>query len=572
MFRNPNKSLYILIAFVFVIVQCTPVKHNRLAHAVYEQNKTLTTKQGMVVTAHPEASKIGLDILKKGGNAIDAAIGVQFALAVCYPIAGNIGGGGFMVFRDKKGAVTTLDFREKAPLASTETMYQDSTGSIIPGLSTLGHLAVGVPGTVDGMVQAFEKYSALKDWKALVQPSVDLAKNGFKLTVQQAENLNGNHSDFKKANSKETVFTSKHFKAGDILKQVELSRTLEAIRDNKRSGFYDGWVAQALVNSSQTNGGIITQADLDKYDSKWIDPITFSYKDYTIHSMPPPSSGGILLHQLFKSVESFPFKSIGFHNPKAIHLIVEAERRAYADRAKHLGDMDFYNVPVDSLTTEAYIKKRMASFDPEKASKSSSIAPGTFKESDQTTHFSIVDKDRNAVSITTTLNGAYGSSAVVENAGFLLNNEMDDFSAKKGHANLYGLIGGEANKIEPEKRMLSSMSPTIVERDGDLYMVVGTPGGSTIITSVFQTILNVIEYGMTVDQAVQSPRFHHQWKPDKIYYEQGSWNTSIKDDLKQKGHTLQERSPIGRVEAILIQDQQLHGAADTRGDDDARGY
>jgi len=482
---------------------------------VYERQKYEVYNNAAVATAHPVASKIATDILKQGGNAIDAAIATQFALAVCYPVAGNIGGGGFMVFREKNGKIHTLDFREKAPLSSTETMYQDASGKIIEQLSTKGHLAVGVPGSVDGMYRAFEKFSALKDWKALLQPSITIAEKGFKLTAKQAKNLVSKKADFQEVNDHANPFTIENkYNAGDLFIQKDLAQTLRSIADQGRDGFYAGENADLLIAEMNKHGGIITQSDLNKYESIWREPISFNYKYYTIHSMAPPSSGGIILAQLFNVVDGQAIHQWGFDDPRTIHLMIEAEKRAFADRATHLGDNDFYPVPIDQLINPSYMEERMLDFDPKKASNPDSIFAGNFNESEETTHFSIVDKDGNAVSITTTLNGGYGSKVIVEGGGYLLNNEMDDFSAKVGVPNMYGLVGAEANKIEPEKRMLSSMTPTIVEKAGSLYMVVGTPGGSTIITSVFQTIVNVLEFDMNAGEAVSAARFHHQWKQE----------------------------------------------------------
>lgn len=530
--------------------------------------------QAAVVSAHPEASKIGKEILLKGGNAIDAAIAVHFALSVCYPIAGNIGGGGFMVYRDKKGQMTTLDFREKAPATATEKMYLDKEGLIISKLSTDGHLSSGVPGSVDGMFEAFSKLSALKDWKALIQPSVELAEKGFKLTERQARNLNNKKESFKTINSHPSVFAPEEaFHANGIFIQEDLANTLKLIRDNGRAGFYEGLVAKQLVEEMEHNGGIISLEDLQNYRAIWREPIISNYKEYSIIGMGPPSSGGIAIHQLMQMMNQFPLESYEMHSVKSVHAMVEAERRVYADRSTHLGDADFYNVPFKPLLDTQYIQKRLSSFSETKATPSSDIKSGQFKESEETTHFSIIDKEGNAVSITSTLNGAYGSKVEVQGAGFLLNNEMDDFSSKPGQANMYGLIGAEANKIEPNKRMLSSMTPTIVEKNGALFMVIGTPGGSTIITSVFQTILNVIAFDQTISEAVHAPRFHHQWLPDKVFVEANCLTSEVREELTKMGHEIEERGHIGRVEAIqVLANGKLEAAADIRGDDHASGY
>lgn len=532
-------------------------------------------KNGMVVTAHPEASKVGIDILKKGGNAIDASIAVQFALAVVYPNAGNIGGGGFLVYRDAKGNTDALDFREKAPLNAKEDMYWDKDGNAITDLSLYGQLAAGVPGTVDGMVKAHEKYGKLS-WKELVTPAINLAQKGFKITKQQASELINKHNDFVRLNAKTNALTSKvNWVEGDLLIQADLAKTLKLIQQKGRKGFYEGKTADLIVKEMNRGNGIISKKDLADYHSVWRTPVSGMYKGYKIISMPPPSSGGIALISLFQSVENFPLNKWGFQSEKSIQTIVEAERRVYADRAEHLGDPDFVKVPQAQLLNKTYNVNRMKDFSFDKATPSSSIKAGEIigKESMETTHYVIVDKDGNAASVTTTLNGSYGSLVVVNDAGFLLNNEMDDFSVKPGTPNMYGLVGGKANAIEPSKRMLSSMTPSILEKDGKLFMVVGTPGGSTIITSVFQTILNVIDFNMTMQEAVTAPRFHHQWLPDQVDYEPKAISINVREALQEKGYNLKERKPYGRVDGILVNpDKTYQGGADPRGDDTIVGY
>ncbi|HEY4539890.1 MAG TPA: gamma-glutamyltransferase [Faecalibacter sp.] len=532
-------------------------------------------KNGVVVSAHPEASKVGVDILKKGGNAIDASVAVQFALAVVYPNAGNIGGGGFLVYRDHKGNIDALDYREKAPLAAKEDMYWGEDGNAITELSLYGQLAAGVPGTVDGMVKAHQKYGKLS-WNELLQPAIDLAAKGFPITQMQADELNEKFEKFKKYNPSLNPFTLKNnWKKGDLFVQSDLANTLKLIQQKGRKGFYEGRVANLIVKEMKRGNGIISKKDLKNYQSVWRTPVSGEYKGYKVISMPPPSSGGIALISLFQSVEKYPLKEWGFQSEKSVQVMVEAERRVYADRAEHLGDPDFIHVPQAKLLNKAYNVNRMNNFSFERASKSSEIKAGEIigKESMETTHYSIVDKDGNAVSVTTTLNGSYGSLVVVDGAGFLLNNEMDDFSVKPGTPNLYGLVGGRANAIAPAKRMLSSMSPSILEKDGKLYMVVGTPGGSTIITSVFQTILNVLEFGMTMQEAVAAPRFHHQWLPDRIDVEPNAISNEVRNSLKIKGYELKDRQPYGRVEGILVNaDGTYQAGADPRGDDKAEGY
>ncbi len=534
----------------------------------------LLADSGMVVSAHPLASDVGLEILKNGGNAVEAAIAVQFALAVTHPSAGNLGGGGFMVIRLKDGSSYTLDFREAAPLKAHRDMYLSDSGTVVDQLSIDGHLASGVPGSVDGMIKAYEKFGQM-DWAKLVQPSIDLALNGFALTKKEAAGLNNNQEKFKSLNTVAPDFLLGDWKAGDKVVYTDLGHTLERIRDQKRAGFYEGKTADDIVSEMERGSGIISYEDLKTYQSKWRDPIFGYYKGYKVISMPPPSSGGVALLQLLGIVEDFPLNTLGWQNDETIHAIVEAERRVYADRATYLGDPDFTKVPVKELVDHTYLTERMSNFNPKIATPSDSVAAGSIQyyESDETTHFSVVDKFGNAVSVTTTLNGGYGSKVVVSGSGFILNNEMDDFSVKPGVPNMFGLIGGEANSIQPKKRMLSSMTPTIVEKDNELFMVVGTPGGSTIITSVFQVILNVIDHNMGMQEAVEVPRFHSQWLPDVVVYENGRIDSLALQKLEDRGHQFNTTGSIGRVDAILVRkDGKLEGGADPRGDDAASGY
>lgn len=538
-------------------------------------NNTADYRNGMVVSANPFASKVGLDILKKGGNAVDAAVAVQFALAVVYPNAGNIGGGGFMVYRSATGVTNTLDFREKAGAAASRDMYLDAAGAPIVDKSLYGQLAAGVPGSVAGMVAAHAKYGKLP-WATLLEPAILLARNGFPLSTQQAGELNNLREKLLQLNPDGTALLKDGtWAATELLKQEELATTLELIRDQGRAGFYEGRVADQIIQEMKRGGGILTKTDLQQYQAVWREAITGAYKGYRIITMPPPSSGGIALIQLLKSVEPYPLRRWGFQQDSTVQLMVEAERRVYADRATHLGDPDFYDVPAKALMEDQYTKDRMKNFDWSKATPSSVVKAGKVnaKEHEETTHFSIVDKAGNAVSVTTTLNGSYGAVVAVKGAGFLLNNEMDDFSVKPGAANMYGLVGGEANSIAPGKRMLSSMTPTILEKDGKLFMVVGTPGGSTIITSVFQTILNVIEFDHNMQQAVSAKRFHHQWLPDVIYTETGAIDSLTRVKLEAKGYIIAPRGPMGRVDAILKTKQGgYQGAADPRGDDQWLGW
>lgn len=539
------------------------------------QNNSGAFYQGMVVSAHPEASQAGIAILKKGGNAIDAAVAVQFALAVVYPNAGNIGGGGFLVYRSEKGELATLDFREKAPVGATRDMYLDAAGNPVPEKSLYGHLAAGVPGSVDGMVRAHNKFGRLP-WADVVASAIRLAENGFPITARQAGELNRGKVNFSKYNpAGAALVRPATWQAGDLLVQPQLAETFKRIRDRGRAGFYEGETAALIVAEMKRGGGLISAEDLRNYRAVWRKPLTGNYKDYGMITMPPPSSGGIALIQLLNSVSPYPLKRWGHNSDSTVQVMVEAERRVYADRAEHLGDPDFYSVPQNALVAPAYSVKRMADFNWDAATSSSTISAGTVpvKEHEETTHFSIVDRDGNAVSLTTTLNGSYGSMVFVQGAGFLLNNEMDDFSVKPGSPNMYGLVGGEANAIAPGKRMLSSMTPTILTKNGKLFMVVGTPGGSTIITSVFQTILNVVEFAQDMQRAVNAKKFHHQWLPDQVDLEDGAIDSLQQLKLKAKGYKLVRRGSIGRVDAILKTKRgDLQGGADPRGDDVAVGW
>lgn len=566
------KRAAFLAVLLIAVFSCEPQVKQK------EEVRGLIAEKAMVVSAHPLASEVGKNILQKGGNAVDAAIATQFALAVVYPGAGNIGGGGFMVSRMANGEIASLDYREKAPLAGGRDMYLDENGEIIPNSSLRGHLAAGVPGTVAGLDAAHKKYGKLS-WAELVQPAIDLAANGWELTEREARGLNGNRESFIKYNTVQPTFflaaEDNEWKEGDVVSIPELAKTLERIRDNGRDGFYKGETAQLIVEEMKRGNGLISLEDLEKYQAVWRDPVTGTYREYGFISMPPPSSGGIALAQLFNSVEKLNLSKSGFHSVETVHAMVEAERRVYADRAKHLGDPDFYEVPREGLLQKSYSVSRMEDFNLSQATKSEDIQAGIPMpyESEETTHLSVVDAEGNAVSVTTTLNGGMGSKVFVGGAGFLLNNEMDDFSIKPGEPNMYGLVGGEANSIAPEKRMLSSMTPTIVTKDGKLFMVVGTPGGSTIITSVFQTILNVTDFGMTMQEAVAAPRFHHQWLPDMVSYERNGIDSLTVIELEKMGHQMRAGGASGRVDAILIlPDGKLEGGADPRGDDTAKGF
>ncbi|WP_298535591.1 gamma-glutamyltransferase [uncultured Algibacter sp.] len=561
------KSLFHLLAIIVVLSSC---KGNGKPH------KTgVITKNAMVVSARIEASQIGSSILKKGGNAFDAMIATELALAVAYPYAGNLGGGGFMVYRKSTGEVGALDYREKAPLAATKDMYLDKNGNVIPEKSTIGAMAVGVPGTVAGVFTVHEKFGSLP-MKDILKPVIALAYKGVVVTKKQEKRIKKYQPLFLKAN-KDSIILDKHWKTNDTLKYPVLAKTLERISEYGKDGFYKGETAKVLVQFIQENGGILTEEDLAKYEAKWRTPISFTYDDLRIISMSPPASGGICLAQIMKMIEPYPINKYGHNSIKAIQILAEAERRAYADRSYFLGDPDFVDIPVKELISEDYAKNRIADFSFDHATLSSSVSHGNIQiiESDETTHYSIIDQFGNAISATTTLNGAYGSKLYCSELGFFLNNEMDDFSSKPGEPNMFGLIGAKANSIAPEKRMLSSMTPTIVEKNGELLMSVGTPGGSTIITSVLQTILNVHEFKMSMQEAVDAPRFHHQWLPDEIRMEPNSFDKSLTRKLELLGYSInEERTPvIGKVDGILVlKDQGYEGGADHRGDDAAVGF
>ena len=530
-----------------------------------------------VVSARKDASDIGVEIMKKGGNAFDAMIGVQLALSVSHPTAGNIAGGGFMVYKLKDGTDGTLDFRETAPANSTEKMYQDENGNVIPGLSSVGGLAVGVPGTVSAIFEIHKKFGSLPI-EELFQPSIELAEKGFLVTKYLEDELNEKRDDFIKLNGENSLY-SREYKSGDTIFNKMYANTLREIMNKGADGFYKGKVAENMIETIFKSGGIMTMKDLSEYKSVWRDPVRFKYKGYDIISMSFPSSGGVILGQMMKAIENFDLSKIKHNSPEYVQLLTEIERRAFADRSDLMGDPDFMKLPVYEFMDKAYVDSRMQNFTWDQATPSSEIKPGEiiFNESYETTHFSIIDKEGNAVSVTTTLNNSFGSKVYVENSGFFLNNEMDDFSSKPGYPNFFGVIGSEANSIQPKKRMLSAMTPTIVLKNNKPHLILGSPGGPSIITSVFQTILNVIEYNMDVDKAVSSARFHHQWYPDLIVMENGAYNDELNSILSKKNYLIvklpieedtlgvYKRSDIGAVDAILInEDGEVFGGADSR--------
>ena len=567
------RSFYFLI-IALLLISC---KNEALKTAVPnpEPQIGLITERAMVVSAREEASQIGSDIMQKGGNAFDAMVATEMALALTYPTAGNLGGGGFIVYRTQSGEIGSFDFREKAPLQATKDMYLDTEGVFIKEKSKVGGLAVGVPGTIAGIFAVHQKLGTLPI-EEILKPVIDLAQRGYVVTEKQAKRLKKYKATFEEVN-KETSLYTRDYKEGDTIKNIALANTLTRISQQGRKEFYEGETARKLVDYINSKDGIISMEDLESYEAEWREPVVFDYKNLRVISMSPPSSGGICLAQILKSIEKFPLKKYGHNSTKAIQVITEAERRAYADRSHFLGDPDFVDIPVDELISDAYLKGRMDDFSFDKATLSAAMDHGEIPgyESTETTHYSIVDPFGNAVAVTTTLNGAFGSKLYVKELGFFLNNEMDDFSAKPGEPNMFGLIGGEANAIAPQKRMLSSMTPTIVEKEGSFWMTLGTPGGSTIITSVLQTILNVYEFEMNIQEAVNAPRFHHQWLPDIVLFEPNSFQKETLEELKGKGYTPDEENArvIGKVDGIMVlSNGALEGGADKRGDDTAIGF
>ena len=571
------------VMYMSVLMLIGPFLHLQFLHISHDWRlapKGVYGDEAMVVSAHFLASEVGAEVLKNGGNAFDAAVAVNFVLAVVYQQAGNIGGGGFMVYRTADGETGTLDFRERAPFKASRDMYLDENGEVIKGMSLKGHFAVGVPGSVAGMVALHERFGS-RPWDALVRPAISLAQEGFVLTEKAAREFNRFQKDFAEVNRFRPVVLKQggpdaKWKAGERIKFPALARTLERIAMQGRAGFYAGETARLIADEMMAGGGLVSLQDLAAYEPVWRDPIRFSYRGHNVISMPPPSSGGIALAQLLQGAEKHDIAALGHNTAAHIHLMTELQRRVYADRATHLGDTDFVEVDIAGLIAPAYIAQRNATISMDEKTDSREVKPGlvTAIESAETTHFSIVDASGNAVAITTTLNGMYGAKLVVQGAGFFLNNEMDDFSIKPGHANQFGLLGDDKNAIAPGKRMLSSMTPTIVEKDGKLKAVLGTPGGATIITSVFQTLVNMIDFGMTAQQAVHARKSHSQWQPDVVMLEKGTMSLTNMRGLQNRGHQLYPwpyfKWSLGRVEAILRhEDGTLEGAADTsRGFDD----
>ena len=535
-------------------------------------------RQGMVVTSHGLASRVGIDILKKGGNAVDAAVAVGFALAVVYPTAGNIGGGGFMVIGFPDGRNTTIDFREKAPLAASRDMYLDENGRVIDRLSLDGYLASGVPGSVAGLCLALEKYGSMQR-KTVMEPAIRLAERGFPVSYRfhnDLVRLKENAADFPET-QRTFLKNGEPYEEGEIFRQPDLSRTLKEISKHGSGAFYKGRIAYLIAKDMANNGGLITREDLARYRAVERPPVIGTYRGYEIISMGPPSSGGITLIQALNMLENYDLDSLGFGSSAYIHILTEVMRRVYHNRALYLGDADFVEVPIEGLIKKSFAAAMLQSIDSCRATPSDSLRPISphFYEGDHTTHYSIVDKDGMTVAVTTTINTGYGSKVVIKGAGFLMNNEMDDFSARPGAPNVSGLIHGEANAIQPEKRMLSSMTPTIIRKDGRIIMTVGCMGGSRIISSVLQIILNVIDHGMTIQEAVDAPRIHHQWQPDMLSVERFALAPDVAKILQQMGHNIRTLSRYRSEAHAIVFDRRKGvylGAADTRYTGAAIGY
>lgn len=572
------KTSLLSVAFIFLL---SSIQAQKVVSVVgpgkainpykYSITKKASYAKAAVSSAHPLASQVGAVIMKQGGNAFDAAIATQLALAVVFPVAGNLGGGGFLLARRSNGELIGLDYREAAPASASRDMYLDQQGNANISLSQNGHLASGIPGTVAGLFASMP-YAKLS-FARLVQPAIDLAENGFVLTEREAAGLNSARESFLKYSTRPTALTKEgKWKAGDTLIQKELAATLRRMQKNGAAGFYEGETAKLIVEEMQRGKGIITLEDLKNYTAKLREPIQFNYRDHEIISFAPPSSGGILIAQMMKMIEKFPVNNYGFQTLASVQLMIEVERRAYADRAQHMGDPDFWKVPVDTLISENYLAERMKDYDPNKAGVSTQTKAGTISESEETTHLSVIDPAGNLVAVTTTLNGSYGSKTVVGGAGFLLNNEMDDFSVKPGVPNMFGALGGEANAIAPGKRMLSSMTPSLMLKNKKPYLTIGTPGGTTIPTSVFQALVNLIDFKMDLDDAINKPKFHHQWFPDEVVVER-DFLADTKKKLETMGYRIKERAAIGRTEGIrILPNGRRESVADKRGDDSVAGF
>ncbi|GMB02161.1 gamma-glutamyltransferase [Pelosinus sp. IPA-1] len=564
--RFVSKSVAVICVLSLLITLMTPL--NGIVQAASARPDKSSV--GMVMSTQKIANDIGMQVLKDGGNAIDAAVAVGYALAVVHPVAGNIGGGGFAVIHTVAGDNVTLDFREVAPGKATRDMYLDKDGNVIPNASVEGYLAAGVPGTVAGLSAMLNRYGS-KSLATLIQPAINYAENGFNVTARQAETFNEYAPRLTKfASSKQYFLKSdgSNYKEGEVLIQKDLAKTLRLIAQKGPDAFYKGEIAELIAKDMAANRGIITKEDLAKYKPIWREPVKGTYRGYDIISMSPPSSGGTHIVQILNVLEGFDLKSMGYGSSQAVHVLAEAMRYAYADRSEFMGDPDFTKIPLKGLTSKDYAAEIRSKIDMNKATPSADVKPGqpAMHEGTNTTHYSIVDKWGNAVSITYTINDYYGSGAAVKGAGFLLNNEMDDFSIKPGVANIYGLVGGDANAIEPYKRPLSSMSPTIILKDGKLFMVVGSPGGSRIITTVQQVISNVIDYDMNIREAVDAPRVHMQWQPDELRIEKNGLVKDVVDNLTVMGYKVVTRGNMGDVNAILIDPSSgiMYGSGDPR--------
>ena len=546
-------------------------KHPSINPYKYEVIKEATFSKAAVTSAHPLASMVGSAIMKDGGNAFDGAIATQFTLAVVFPGAGNIGGGGFMLARKSNGELLGIDYREAAPSKANRDMYLDEKGNPIVKMSLDGASASGIPGSVAGMIatHAYAKLSLAE----LIEPAIELAEFGFVITEREARGLNSEKANFLKNSSKPSAFFKEtDWKAGDTLFQPELAATLKRIQKNGLAGFYEGETADFIVNEMKHSGGIISKEDLKNYQPKFRKPIEFDYKGHHVISFSPPSSGGIIIAQMLQMIEPFKVETMGLNTEASTSLMIEAQRRAYADRAEHMGDPDYWKVPTKTLVSSAYAKDRMKDYVPGVAGNSKTTLAGQVHESEQTTHFSVIDADGNMVAITTTLNDTYGNKTIVAGAGFLLNNEMDDFSVKPGAPNMYGALGGEANSIQPGKRMLSSMTPTLVTLNGKPYISIGSPGGTTIPNQVFEGLVNIIDHKMSLKEAIDAPRFHHQWIPDIVGVESDFPEATVKA-LEAKGYKITKRGRFGRMDGVMItKDGKRTAAGDKRGDDSVYGY